>query len=227
MASEKSLKKALDLLTMARVEVLGAARRPVAWLRSILASRNVVGVGIAEKVTRKRPTGKLALTFYVEKKIAPARLRGDRMIPPALPEPISGPEAIPTDVVALGRLRPEKNATRRPVQPGNSIGHVDITAGTLGAVVTDGRRPLLLSNSHVLALSGTARKGDRIVYPGAGDGGKAPRDVVATLWTFKPFATGGAFVNLADCATARPLPARLDDLRVAIKGVGVPAGLGP
>src|SRR5437879_3143118 len=132
-----------------------------------------------------------------------------------------GCAAAPRDVIAIGRLRLEGNAIRNPVQPGNSIGHVDITAGTLGALVRKGQTVHILSNSHVLARSGRARIGDDILYPGDADGGEAPADLVATLSGFKKFVTGGDFVNGADCAIARPPNARRDELVSAIQGLGV------
>ena len=228
MASEATIKRVLDLLTKAphsTIEALGVDGTPRARsMRRIIGSKNVVAVGISEKISKRQPTGKLALTFYVEKKIAPSRLRGDRVIPPTVPEALSGPEAVPTDVVVLGKLRPEVNAIRNPVQPGNSVGHVDITAGTLGAIVMKGQRPHILSNSHVLAVSGAAKKGDAIIYPGHADNGKAPADLVATLSGFKKFVKGGAFVNRVDCAIAKPTAARRADLVSEIKGIGFPKG---
>src|SRR5262249_29287575 len=110
------------------------------------------------------------------------------------------------------------------VQPGYSIGHVDITAGTLGAIVSKGGDLFLLSNSHVLAVSGTARKGDDIVYPGIIDKGKMPDDLVAKLADFEKFTAGGEFVNHVDCAIAKPTAARLGDVVSEVKGVGVPRG---
>jgi len=228
MASEATMVRVLDLLTSAprsRVESLGSgARDQTRSLRRIIAKKNVVAVGISEKISKKRATGKLAVTFYVEKKVAKNKLRGDDMIPPTMPEVLSGPQAIPTDVIVIGRLKPEVNALRNPVQPGNSIGHVKITAGTLGALVTKGQRVHLLSNSHVLARSGLAKKGDDILYPGPEDGGKSPADLVAKLSGFKAFVTGGDFVNRADCAIAEPLIPRRKDLVSLIRGLAIPKG---
>jgi hypothetical protein len=228
MASEAAIRRVLDLLTQAPAATLKALRGAREHARSmrhaIVKDPNVVAVGIGEKVSKRKRTGQLALTFYVRKKMPLKKLKADVAIPPTVPEALSGAEAIPTDVVVLGRLVPEVNATRTPVQPGNSIGHVDITAGTLGAVVTRGGSRFLLSNSHVLALSGKARTGDSIIYPGAADGGKSPADVVATLAGVKKFVTGGAFVNHADCAIAKPTAARLPDLVPEIKGLGLPRG---
>jgi hypothetical protein len=228
MASEATLKRVLDLLTKApesEIESLGVDGVPKARsMRRIIDSKNVVAVGISEKISKRQPTGKLALTFYVEKKVPESKLRANRLIPPTVPEALSGPEAVPTDVVVIGKLRPEVNAIRNPVQPGNSIGHVKITAGTLGALVTRGQQVHILSNSHVLARSGLAKNGDTIIYPGGADDGVAPADTVATLSRFKKFVTGGAFVNRVDCAIAKPTPARRPDLVSEIKGLGVPRG---
>src|SRR5437868_624983 len=139
MASEKTIERVLDLLTKpasAAVEALdGGASAHARSLRRIVTSKNVVGVGISEKITQKKKTGKLALTFYVQKKISLKKLRADMAVPPTVPESLSGPEAIPCDVVVLGKVVPEANITRSPVRPGFSIGHVDITAGTRGAAV--------------------------------------------------------------------------------------------
>src|SRR6478672_1194541 len=208
MASEKSIERVLDLLTQApkaEVESLQPdASTNAKSIRRIINTKNVVAVGISEKISKRKPTGKLALTFYVQRKVSLKKLRADQLIPPTVPESLGGSQAIPTDVVVLGKLRPEINVVRNPVQPGNSIGHVKVTAGTLGAIVTKGNALHILSNSHVLAVSGTAKKGDNIVYPGVADGGAMPADLVAQLVDFKKFVTGGDFVNRVDCAIAKP-----------------------
>jgi len=230
MATEKAIERVLDLLTKApsaEIESLAVAEKGHALaMRRIVKSRNVVGIGISEKVTQKEKTGKLALTFYVQKKVSLKKLRAEVAVPPTVPESLSGPEAIPCDVVVVGKIKPEANplVTHNPIQPGYSIGHVDITAGTLGGIVSKGDEFYLLSNSHVLAVSGTAKKGDAIVYPGKADGGDLPDDLIARLADFKKFAGGGEFVNRVDCAIAKPTAARLADVTSEIKGLGVPKG---
>lgn len=228
MASEKALLRALDLLTVApqaEMEALSEGGTEHARsIRRIVDSKNVVAVGISEKESNGKPTGKLALTFYVEKKIALNKLRADEAVPPALPETVSGPQVIPTDVKVIGRIQPEINAVRKPVQPGNSIGHVKVTAGTLGAFVKLGNRLMILSNSHVLANTGKATKGDDIIYPGKLDGGTKSKDVVARLTDFVPFQMGGDFVNHVDCAIAEPLEERVAQIKQEIKGLGLPKG---
>jgi hypothetical protein len=66
------------------------------------------------------------------------------------------------------------------------IGHYKITAGTLGAIVTDRNtgEKLILSNNHVLANSNDALVGDPILQPGPTDGGQNPGDIVARLERF-------------------------------------------
>src|SRR5207245_8951576 len=116
MASEATMSRVLDLLTRApraQIESLSAGGAGQAKsLRRIVATKNVVAVGISEKISKKRPTGKLAVTFYVEKKIPPKKLRADVMIPPTVPESLSGHAAVPTAVSASGRRRIEANASR-------------------------------------------------------------------------------------------------------------------
>ncbi|WP_125775484.1 hypothetical protein [Antribacter gilvus] len=82
----------------------------------------------------------------------------------------------------------------RPLRPGISIGHVDVTAGTLGAFVTrrsDRTTPgrpgttttnlYALSNYHVLAGSPEAVPGDVVLQPGPADGGDTAQDRVGAL----------------------------------------------
>jgi hypothetical protein len=87
----------------------------------------------------------------------------------------------------------------RPLRPGLSVGHPDVTAGTLGGFV---RRPgtdglLVLSNSHVLAGSDAATEGDPTLQPGAADGGR-PTDRIGSLTAFARLGSGpGALVDAA------------------------------
>jgi hypothetical protein len=76
----------------------------------------------------------------------------------------------------------------RPVPIGVSTGHTGVTAGTLGARVTDGDRVFALSNNHVYANNNEARPGDPLLQPGVADGGRSPTDVVATLHDFQEIA---------------------------------------
>lgn len=228
MPTEAALLKVLNVLTGTRKEVLERLTPeeadPALELQQVMASPNAVGAGIAEKISRGKPTGRLAVVVYVVKKKKLKRLAASEAVPPAADLALTRGQAVEFDVIEIGKVVPETNVTRKPMQPGYSIGHVKVTAGTLGAVVTRGRSYQVLSNSHVLADSGRGKRRDTILYPGKADGGKPPKDAAATLTRFKPFAKGGAFVNRVDAAIAAPLKARLRDLRADIKGLGLPRG---
>lgn len=94
----------------------------------------------------------------------------------------------------------------RPLRMGASIGHVDVTAGTLGcfAGCRSTRAIGILSNNHILANSNAGQPGDVILQPGKLDGGVSS-DLgahIARLARFHPidFSIGG--INLVDCAFA-------------------------
>jgi len=69
-----------------------------------------------------------------------------------------------------------------------SIGHKDITAGTLGCLVKDDQGTYILSNNHVLANSNAGVPGDAILQPGPYDGGRNPADKIAELARFVPIS---------------------------------------
>lgn len=145
---------------------------------SLLAKPNVVGVAVG----RKNLTGELSVVTLVEQKKPLAALSADEMVPRAI-------DGVRTDVIEVGYLRAFQNPRGRfrPTMPaGISLGHYKITAGTLGAIVTDRTtgEKLILSNNHVIANSNDALVGDAILQPGPTDGGQNPADLVARLERF-------------------------------------------
>ena len=113
------------------------------------------------------------------------------------------------DVRVIGRVQllpspggfrpPDLQQRVRPLRPGLSVGHPDVSAGTLGCFV---RRPgvdglLVLSNNHVLANSDAATEGDLTVQPGVADGG-TPADRIGRLVSFVRLGDGpGTLVDAA------------------------------
>ena len=167
---------------------------------ALFARAHVVGVGIGEKITAGRPTGKTCLKVYVEKKHPLAKLSARDLVPPKI-----GP--VLTDVEEVGKIRAFSNTLReRPAKGGSSIGHYKITAGTLGVVVTDkkSKKKLILSNNHVLANSNSAKIGDAILQPGKYDGGKLGRDTIAKLLRFEKVLFKNK-PNHIDAALAEPI----------------------
>lgn len=198
---------------------------------------NLVGVGYGVKWTNGAPTGEPAVLALVTQKVPPEDLTSDDLIPKKIGE-------LPTDVLAVGELfayqgEPvevgiEALARRaRPASGGYSVGHVNITAGTIGTCVYDQvgtpgnasgipRQYYILSNNHVLANSNSARPGDPILQPGPFDGGVNPADRIATLnrfvpITFDPPVPRALHRNLVDAALA---VGEFHDLKREIHWVG-------
>jgi hypothetical protein len=95
----------------------------------------------------------------------------------------------------------------RPAPCGVSVGHVNITAGTIGSLsrgrtAPRNKRLMLLSNNHVLADVNAGPVGAIILQPGPIDGGVNPRDQIGVLERFVPVNFGAGAVNFVDCATA-------------------------
>ena len=93
---------------------------------------------------------------------------------------------------------------QRPLEAGLSVGHVDITAGTLGFVVEDTDAYYVLSNNHVLANVNNAQPGDPILSPGpidiAAKRPLSPRTLIGVLDRFVPISFRRS--NVVDCAVA-------------------------
>lgn len=231
----KALLDALDLVTnpsAAAPESLGgrgegrARALHVKRVRDIFEDKNIIAVGISEKVTEGEDVGALSLCFYVEKKIPKSKIRAGKLVPPVMAS--KDGTAVFTDIKAIGRIRPQVQKKVRPIQSGFSVGHKDISAGTLGAIVKKGGKYFLLSNSHVLADSGLGAVRDEVFYPGPDDGGSNSTHLVGTLAAFAKFKVGGAFTNHVDAALCAIDKGRLDDLDFTIHGLkGAPTTTTP
>ncbi len=179
------------------------ARAALAATREDLLKRaNVVATGVGYKVSAGRKTATLSVVCSVTHKLPRAQLAPRDLVPPAV-------GGVPTDVVPTGVIRALQARTgrHRPAPGGVSIGHRDITAGTLGGVVRRNGEILILSNNHVLANSNAANRGDPILQPGPHDGGRLPQDQLAELAEFVPiqFQEGPS-----DCPFARGVIALLN-----------------
>lgn len=153
------------------------------------------GFGVAVRYRLGVPTARMVARRVAEQvgpgvdvrrtgRIRAVRARGVRPGPPV---------ATALSVGETGRVR--------PLRPGVSIAHVNVTAGTLGAFVRVDGAVHVLSNYHVLVGSPSAPVGDPVLQPGPADGGRDPRDRVGTLAAFVPLEPGGTFT--VDAAVAR------------------------
>lgn len=109
----------------------------------------------------------------------------------------------------------DRKTKQRPVPMGVSTGHPNITAGTVGFIMTDGSTQYTGSNNHVYADVNGGDPGDPIYQPGPTDGGTSS-DQSATLEGFVPLENG----TLVDFAWAATDVEHINDLAE----VGVPQG---
>jgi len=160
--------------------------------------QTITGIDVGTKYSNGQRTDTKAIRLHVQEKFAPEVLAAAEVFP----EEIAG---VPTDVIQAvynpGRVMNDLRVRRQrldPIQPGISVGHLNITAGTFGTIVYDENsgQPCILSNWHVLAGSADAVPGDPIVQPGKADGGRAPRDTIATLERSVLGADGDAAIAL-------------------------------
>jgi len=160
----------------------------------LLDRTNVVATGVGYKITGGQKTSTLSIVCSVSKKVAASQLSIKDLVPAIL-------DGMPTDVIETGVIRALQSPTEkyRPAPGGVSIGHRDITAGTLGCLVKKDGRSVILSNNHVLANSNAAEIGDPILQPGPYDGGRYPEDHIADLEQFVPINIIGL---PSDCPTA-------------------------
>ncbi|MFV0383531.1 hypothetical protein [Paracoccus sp. (in: a-proteobacteria)] len=191
-AVEATLLKASGVFEAASVESVG--------------SRGVVGVGIGlgdpdDMAFEGMPPGEPVLTLFTESKMTHDALMG-QLAESAGTRALS---SVPVQQVPVGSVDALSHRARhRPAPGGVSVGHVNVTAGTLGSRAIGLTAPwtnrhLILSNNHVLANSNDARVGDSIIQPGRADGGSHPNDQIAVLARWVPINFGGA-ANYLDCA---------------------------
>ena len=163
--------------------VIEEKRRNLAYL---LTRKNVVACGVGFKESGGRITDEPCVVVSVTKKMPEAQLSPADIVPKKLGQ-------VKTDVQETGVIRALQGHTDRwrPAPGGVSLGHVDITAGTLGCLVARNGELFILSNNHVLANSNAAQPGDSIIQPGRYDGGTSA-DQIATLEDFVPINFGEA-----------------------------------
>lgn len=189
---------------------------------------NVVGLAEGIKWKNGKPTGEPALLVLVTHKLEKTDLSAKDLVPAKLgkmqtdvlavgfPFAGGGPECAGAGIQTLGKRV-------RPAQGGYSVGHKNITAGTIATCVYDmlpggtisppahgvgiPTKFYILSNNHVLANSNAGSPGDAVLQPGPYDGGTDPADRIASLTrfipiTFSPATPLGSHNNLVDAALA-------------------------
>ena len=146
-------------------------------------TRGVEGIGVGEDVIR----------IYVLE-------GGEEAV--EIPAEFEGLRTERVSTLGFGILAPRRQGVLSPVPCGVSIGHYNITTGTLGCLVESSDGVCILSNNHVLADTNDGVSGDDILQPGPDDqpAGGSPRRI-AGLTDFEPLRFGSA-VNHIDAAIA-------------------------
>lgn len=156
-------------------------------LDKILDKKNVNGY--SEEKQKRYKNGKEidedVIRVYVSNKEPISTLSAKDQVP----EEING---IKTDVVELGEIKAQKNHRDkyRPSLGGVSVGHKNITAGTLGVVLWSSRldKPVILTNNHVGAWSNKGEIGDTIYQPGPADHKRTEETKIGKLADFVEIA---------------------------------------
>jgi hypothetical protein len=160
------------------------ARR--AYEESLMNKDNVVATGVGFKIAGDTLTDEPSVIVSVSKKMPLNQLTASAKVPKTV-------DGVKTDVIETGEIVAFQDPKQklRPAQPGVSLGHYQITAGTFGCLVQRGGQIYILSNNHVLANVNAAQIGDPIWQPGKFDGGTSA-DQIATLEQFFPIAFDGS-----------------------------------
>lgn len=217
-ASEQLLKPSME----------ATAFSAAAAVTSPSIDKNLVGVGIGEKIKDGKHTGIMAVKFLVRIKYPDDQIPDNHRLPQMY-------DGMPVDVEQVGTFRrlsapapamPNPRRKMRPAPPGSSVGFKDpagamVMAGTFGAVAKKGAAQFVLSNNHVLADENRLPLASPIFQPGLLDGGNASTDEIAKLTKFVKLHASG--MNKVDCAIAQVLDNSL--VTKSILGIGAPSGV--
>jgi hypothetical protein len=198
-------------------DAIQSARGVLAGARAQLQDRaHVVATGVGLKQAAGQAIATPCIVCSVAEKLSRSHLGSQDCVPETL-------DGVPVDVVETGPIRALAARTdrQRPAPGGVSIGHRNITAGTLGCLARKDGRLVILSNNHVLADSNAAELGDPILQPGPHDGGRFPEDWIASLADFVPISflgapAGGSLVRRGTQLLNRFLGRLGSDLRLRV-----------
>lgn len=162
----------------------------------IYRDRNIIGMGIGNKIINGFMTNIPTITFIVIKKYEKGSIPKRFLIPNYV-------RGIRTDIFEVGEIKSYKNMKvkredvnsygsetedfykNRPAFGGMNIGPASMRRiGTLGCVVTDKgskKRLYALTSNHVLTADGVGKQGELVLQPCHPYGGREPNDVLGVL----------------------------------------------
>ncbi len=160
-------------------------------------------IGVVDE-TKKLPNYLLSLNDVIRIKSSPFLFYDEGI------KPYNYPIYLP--VIMNGQLFWPADGDRkdkfRPAPGGVSVGHIDITAGTLGGRVcsTIYGCSCFITNCHVAGCFDGAKIGDDIIQPGKHDGGKATDSIGKLVVMGKPGSNQNNLVDAAlICGTAQTI----------------------
>lgn len=181
-----------------------------------------VGIGLGSDESFAGPPGQPVLELYTIEPESQSELK--KRLASTVGVSSLADADFPVNVIRTGIIDAFPHRFRdRPAPGGVSVGHRDITAGTIGSLARGltaprANRLLVLSNNHVLANTNAGRIGDPILQPGPADGGRDPADKIAILERFVPINFAAGSVNYVDAATAWAWPDRVRQEHVYLSG---------
>lgn len=161
---------------------------------NFLKKANVNSVAIGYKKVQGKNTPQMCIVVGVSKKLPESQLSKKDFV-------IQSLDGIQVDVVETGNIKAlsiDPTKKYRPMIPGISISHPNVTAGTGACIAFRNNIPVLLSNCHVLANSGDAEIGDEAWAPGSYDNGTSA-DIFGHLLDFVKINMGLNPVNPPTC----------------------------
>jgi len=183
--------------------------------RELLEKKNVVLVYTGRKEVGGVVTDRISIRVGVTEKLPLDQLRARDIVPKKITKLPLFWRRIETDVFQtpkIDALAVDRKSKVRPAPGGVSIGHPDVTAGTLGMVVKKDGIPYILSNNHVLAAGNEAYIGDQTWQPGKYDGG-TEADTIGHLAAFVPIN----FIDESTCPIAKAIVRGLNFLAKLLK----------
>lgn len=192
----------------------GARLQNLAAFRKLWWNDVILGYGLAEKESGRRPAKELALRFYVSRKFPKAKLSLAERIPEyaRLVDKDGERLRLVTDVVEIGHIP----SLQRDISAGEAVGHFLGTNGTIGVNVEFGTGIAALTCAHVVAPIMAHQLGDPVESPPDGDRVAGPNSM-GTLLAAAPLLLNGS--NTVDAALVTPKAGvRLTNQRLGLTG---------
>lgn len=147
----------------------------------LLAKKNVIGVGIAPKISNGEKTDELCISVMVKEKVDVEELSEEDVIPEKYEDRFQ------TDVVETGEITTINTwkEKKRPLRVGASMCNEGGTACSQGLPVFRGKEKWVLNNNHC-SQPDNDNAGDKILQPSPHDGGKESDCVAKATEYFFP-----------------------------------------